>query len=202
MHLHRFKGIVQQQYLRSNPSIRIRMSCGTSSLFSIALILCSIQFLPTVLRVFSLLAYLRPCQGNRYCQCSQILQQLKVVQCITSFIFHHLQGHAHYAGIALEIVGLSLEKRIIGTNFSNDVTTVHVTILLPRISLEAPAARSESGNRIQRGGDMDGPTCSSSFTRTIQACGESSSVQELDPQTYPSLLYKLQAPRLSNLGQK
>ena len=51
---------------------------------------------------------------------------------------------------------------------------------------------------------MDGPmhksTCSS--TKTIQARGESSSVQELDPQTYSSLLEKLQASWLSNLGQK
>ena len=49
---------------------------------------------------------------------------------------------------------------------------------------------------------MDGLTCSSSSTKNIQAHGESSSVQELDPQTYPSLLDKLQAPRLSNLGRK
>ena len=105
-------------------------------------------------------------------------------------------------GIALGIIGLhvSLEKRITGTNFSDDVMIVHVTILLPSISLSAPAAQSYSGNRIQRGGDMDGLTCSSSSTKMIQARGESSSVQELDPRTYPCLLDKLQAPRLSDLG--
>ena len=48
---------------------------------------------------------------------------------------------------------------------------------------------------------MDGPTCGSSSTKTIQARGESSSVQELDQRTYPSLLNKLQAPRLSDLGR-
>ena len=49
---------------------------------------------------------------------------------------------------------------------------------------------------------MDGPTCNSNSTKMIQARGESASVQELDPRTYPSLLDKLQAPRLSNLGRK
>ena len=47
---------------------------------------------------------------------------------------------ACYAEIALGIIGGSLGKRIIGNDFSDDVTIVHVTILLPRISLEAPAA--------------------------------------------------------------
>ena len=49
---------------------------------------------------------------------------------------------------------------------------------------------------------MDGPKCNSSFTKTIQAYGESSSVQDLDPRRNPSLLDKLQAPWLSDLGRK
>ena len=49
---------------------------------------------------------------------------------------------------------------------------------------------------------MDRPTCSSSSTKTVQTRGESSSLQELHPGMHPSLLDKVQAPRLSNLGQK
>ena len=96
-------------------------------------------------------------------------------------------------GIALGIIGLSLEKRIIGTNFSADVTIVHVTSYCHVLSQCASCAK--------RGGDMDEPTSSSSSTKAIQARGESSSVQELDPRTYPSILDKLQAPRLSDLGR-
>ena len=90
------------------------------------------------------------------------------------------------------IIGRSLEKRIIGIDLPDDVTPVHVTILL------------------QRGGDRDGPMCSSSSMKTmIQAhYGESSSVQDDDLDshictcTYPSLLDKLRAPRPFDLGQK
>ena len=56
---------------------------------------------------------------------------------------------------------------------------------------------------VQRGGDMDGPTCSSISTRTIQSRGESSNVQETDSWTYISSRFnKLRAPRPSNLGWK
>ena len=58
----------------------------------------------------------------------------------------HAYGHAHYAGISLGIIGGSLEKRIIGTDLSDDVKPVHMTILLQR-SLRASAMQSASGWR-------------------------------------------------------
>ena len=60
-----------------------------------------------------------------------------------------------------------------GADLPDDVTPVHVTIL------------------VQRRGDVDGPSCSSS-----------SSVRDdqSDTRTYPSLLDKLRVPQPSNLG--
>ena len=47
----------------------------------------------------------------------------------------------HYAGISFGIIGESLEKRIIGTDLTNDVTPVHVTTQFQHYKLrEARAA--------------------------------------------------------------
>ena len=55
---------------------------------------------------------------------------------------------------------------------------------------------------VQPGGDMDGPMCSSSPTKTIQIRGESSGVQESDLRTYPTLLYKVRPPQPLDLGRE
>ena len=110
--------------------------------------------------------------------------------------------HTHYTGISLGIIGGSLEKQIIGADLPKDVTPVHVTI--PKAQA-ADAARLIA-TAMQRGGDMDGPMCSSSPVKTMIQVhyGESSSVQddESGSQMYPSLLDRLQAPWPSDLRRK
>ena len=71
--------------------------------------------------------------------------------------------HTHYAGISLGIIAGSLEKQIIGADLPKDVTPVHVTI--PKAQA-ADAARLIA-TAMQRGGDMDGPMCSSNPVKTM-----------------------------------
>ena len=111
-------------------------------------------------------------------------------------------------GNFLEIIGRSLEERIIGFDFlmmSQQCTwRSYCNIVLRRQLRKARAAGTVTpvATTMQHGGDIDRPLCSSSSKKTIQACGESSLVQESDSCTYPSLLNRLWAPRPSDLGRK
>ena len=80
------------------------------------------------------------------------------------------------------IIGGSVEKGILGTDLPADVMPVHITIPLQCYQLcEARAAGAARlvATAMQRGGDMDGPMCSSSSMKTMNQArySESSSAR-------------------------
>ena len=52
-------------------------------------------------------------------------------------------------GISFGIIGRSVQKRIIGTNFTDDVTILHVTILVQRVNCNV-VSRRHLGEQLDR----------------------------------------------------